>query len=56
MIAVEVKMRRFFVRAARAGGGFLHHRQAQLVKEDLAELLGAAQVELLAGDLVGLEG
>ena len=43
-----------FVGAARAGGGLLDHRHAQLVEEDLAQLLGRAQVEGLAGDLVGL--
>jgi hypothetical protein len=32
-----------------AGGGLLDHRQAQLGEQDLAELLGGAQVEGLAG-------
>ena len=43
-----------FVGAARAGGGFLHHRHAQLVKENLTQLLGAGQVERLAGNLIRL--
>ena len=44
----------FFIGAAGAGGGFFHHRQAQLVEKDLAQLLGAAEVERLSGNRVGL--
>ena len=47
-------LQHFFIGAARAGGGLLDDGQAQLVEEDLAELLGAGEVERLAGDDVGL--
>ena len=43
-----------FVGAAGAGGGLLDHGHAQLVEEDFAQLLGAAQVEGLACNLVCL--
>ena len=44
----------FFVGAGRTGGGFLDHWQAQLGEKNLADLLGAAQVERLPGQGVGL--
>ena len=47
-------LQHLFVGAAGAGGGLLHHGHAELVEEDFAQLFGAAQVEGLAGDLVGL--
>jgi hypothetical protein len=42
------------VGAGRAGGGLLLHRQAELAEQDLADLLGAADVEGLAGEFVQL--
>ena len=47
-------LQHFLVRAARAGGGLLDHRHAQLVEEDLSQLLGRGQIEGLARDLVSL--
>ncbi len=43
-----------FVGGRRAAGGLLLHRQAELAEQDLADLLGAAQVEGLAGEFVRL--
>lgn len=37
-----------------AGGGLAQHRQAELVVEDRAKLLGRAEVELLPGQVIGL--
>ena len=42
-----------FVSAARAAGRFLDHWHTEFVKEDFAQLLGAAQVKRLTGNLVG---
>lgn len=44
-----------FVRRRLAGGGLLDHRQAELGEQNLAELLGRAEVEGLAGELMGLQ-
>ncbi len=42
-------LQHLFVGAARAGGGFFEHRQAKAVVQNLAQLLGAAEVEGLTG-------
>ena len=47
-------LQHLLVGAGRAGGGLLDHRQAELDEEDLADLLRTAQVERLAGQLMGL--
>ena len=47
-------LQHLLVRGRRARGRLLHHRELQLREEDLAELLGAREVEGLAGELVRL--
>ena len=46
-------LKHFFIGTARARGCFLNDGQTQLVKKDLAQLLRTAQVERLAGNVVG---
>ena len=47
-------LQHLFIGAGRAGGGLLDHRQAELAKKNLADLLGTAQIEDLPGQRVGL--
>ena len=44
----------FFVGAARAGGGFFDDGHAQFVKKDFTQLFGAAEIEGLTCDFIGL--
>ena len=44
----------FFIGAACAGSSLLHHRHAQLVKENFAQLFGATQVKGLARNFISL--
>ena len=47
-------LQHFFVGGRRAARGLLHHRQFQLLEEDLADLLRRTEIEFAAGQRVRL--